>query len=167
MTFLPYNTQTLLPLVWPGQLPINVTGVNGLYYVARQHMLNATFNWLTGTKYAYLVTPDYTFDYAHTTLADIPSGARLSSAEILSRSINSHGWACSIGIEFVDVLPAVSLEPASAVIFTEGTAESSELIAHFSSVIELPFEPDGRSWYFLPNGVEGGAGAGSGGWWSP
>ncbi len=167
LDYFPYATQSLIPLVWEAQLPMNVTGLNTLYYVARQRMLTGLFNWLTGSPRAYLVTSGYTFDPAHDTLADIDAGMRLANSLITNRSANAHGWCCSIGIEFVDVLPAVSLLPAAAVVFVEGNSESDKLIACFNSVNELPFTPDGRSWFFFPNSQEAGTGTGSGGWFTP
>lgn len=167
LDYYPYDTQNTLPLVWEAQLPTNVTGENTLYYVCRQRMLSGLFNWLTGSPRAYLLTSGYTFDAAHETLADLPSGTRLANALILSRSVNDHGWCCSIGIEFEDVLPAVSALPAASVVFVEGNSESNKLIACFNSVLELPFTPDGRTWFLYPNAAEAGDATGSGGWFTP
>src|SRR5690348_13127681 len=124
LDYFPYETQSLLPLVWEAQLPTNVTGQNTLYYIARQRMLTSLFSWTSGTKYAYLVTSGYTFDAAHETLADIDAATRLASSAILQRSVNAHGWCCSIGVEFEDVQPAMSALPASAVVFVEGNQET-------------------------------------------
>lgn len=165
--FYPYTTQQTLPLVWEAQLPTNVTGVNTLYYIARQRMLTGLFNWTSGTKYAYLVTSGYTFDATHQTLADLDAGVRLASAQISSRSVNSHGWCCSIGVEFENVEPVASELPASAVIFVEGNQETDKLIACFNSVLELPFTPDGRTWFFYPNSGETSSFTGDGGWFTP
>ena len=167
LDYFPYATQSLLPLVWEAQLPTNVTGENTLYYVARQRMLSGLFNWLTGSPRAYLLTSAYTFDAGHDTLADLPAATRLSNSLITNRSVNAHGWCCSIGVEFVDVLPAASALPASSVVFVEGNSESDKLIACFNSVVELPFTPDGRSWFFYPNSAEAGDTTGSGGWFTP
>lgn len=167
LDYYPYATQSLLPLVWEAQLPTNVTGENTLYYIARQRMLTGLFNWLSGSPRAYLVTSGYTFDAADETLADIPSGTRLANSLILNRSVNAHGWCCSIGVEFEDVLPAVSLLPASSVVFVEGNSETDKLIACFNQVNELPFTPDGRTWVFYPSASEGGSATGSGGWFTP
>lgn len=167
LDYYPYATQSLLPLVWGAQLPTNVTGVNTLYYIARQRMLSGLFNWLSGTPYAFLLTSGYTLDLTDETVADLPAATRLASSLITNRSVNEHGWCCSVGIEFEDVLPAVSELPASAVVFAEGNSESSKLIACFNSVNELPFTPDGRSWFLYPNGSEGGDVTGSGGWFTP
>lgn len=167
LDYFPYATQNLLPLVWEAQLPMNVTGQNTLYYVCRQRMLTGLFNWLTGAPRAYLLTSGYTFDAAHETLADIAAGTRLANALITNRSVNAHGWCCSIGIEFPNVLPAMSALPAAAVAFVEGNSETNKLIACFNSVVELPFTPDGRSWFFYPNSQETGTGVGSGGWFTP
>jgi hypothetical protein len=167
LDYYPFDTQNLLPLVWEEQLPTNVTGQNTLYYICRARMLSGLFNWLTGSPRAYLLTSDYTFDATHETLADLPSVTRLSNALISSRSVNAHGWCCSIGVEFEDVQPAVSELPASAVVFVEGNSETDKLIACFNSVVELPFTPDGRSWFFYPNASEAGNVTGSGGWFTP
>lgn len=167
LDYFPFDTQNLIPLVWEQQLPTNVTGQNTLYYICRQRMLTATFNWTTGSPRAYLLTSEYVFDAAHETVADISSGSRLANALILNRSVNAHGWCCSIGVEFLDVQPAVSALPASSVVFAEGNSESDKLIACFNSVNELPFTPDGRTWYFYPNSAEAGDVTGSGGWFTP
>jgi len=167
LDYFPYATQNTLPLVWEEQLPTNVTGENTLYYIARQRMLTGLFNWTTGSPRAYLVTSGYTFDATHETLADVDAATRLANALITNRSVNAHGWCCSIGIEFEDVQPALSDLPASAVIFVEGNSESNKLIACFNSVVELPFTPDGRSWFFYPNAAESGGVTGSGGWFTP
>lgn len=167
LDYFPYATQSLLPLVWETQLPTNVTGVNTLYYVARQRMLTKLFDWLAGSPRAYLLTSGYTFDAAHDTLSDIDAALRLSNALILNRSVNAHGWCCSIGIEFEEVQPAASLLPAASVVFVEGNSESDKLIACFNSVVQLPFTPDGRTWFFYPNSAEAGNVTGSGGWFTP
>lgn len=167
LDYYPFTTQSLLPLVWEAQLPMNVTGENTLYYVARQRMLSGLFNWLTMTPYAFLLTSAYTFDATDETLADIPVAARLSSTPITNRSVNDHGWCCSIGVEFEDVQPALSALPAASVVFVEGDSEPNKLIACFNSVNELPFTPDGRSWFIYPNAEEGGDVTGSGGWFTP
>lgn len=167
LDYYPYATQSLLPLVWEQQLPTNVTGQNTLYYIARQRMLTGLFNWLTGSPRAYLLTNAYTFDAEDETLADLPAATRLSNAPILSRTVNDHGWCCSIGVEFEDVQPVMSALPAASVVFVEGNSESDKLIACFNSVVELPFTPDGRTWFFYPNSAEGGGVTGSGGWFTP
>lgn len=167
LDYYPFVTQSTLPIVWEAQLPMNVTGLNTLYYVARQRMLTGLFNWLAGSPRAYLVTSGYTFDATHDTLSDVASNTRLANALIINRSVNAHGWCCSIGIEFEDVQPALSALPAAAVVFVEGNSESSKLIACFNSVVELPFTPDGRTWFFYPNSQEGGSYTGDGGWFTP
>jgi len=167
LDYFPYTTQSLLPLVWEAQLPTNVTGVNTLYYITRVRMLTKLFDWLAGSPRAYLLTSGYTFDPAHDTLSDIDATLRLSNALILNRSVNAHGWCCSIGIEFEEVQPAVSALPAASVVFVEGNSESDKLIACFNSVVQLPFTPDGRSWFFYPNSSEAGSSTGSGGWFTP
>lgn len=167
LDYYPYATQSLLPLVWEAQLPTNVTGVNTLFYVCRQRMLTGLFNWLTGSPRAYLLTSGYTFDAAHDTLSDLPSATRLANSLILQRSVNDHGWCCSIAIEFEDVQPALSALPAASVVFVEGNQETDKLIACFNSVVQLPFIPDGRSWFFYPSSAEAGDVVGSGGWFTP
>lgn len=167
LDYYPFDTQNTLPLVWEAQLPTNVTGVNTLYYVCRQRMLTKLFDWLAGSPRAYLLTSGYTLDLTDETVADLPAATRLANALILNRSVNAHGWCCSIGVEFEDVLPVVSLLPASSVVFAEGNSESSKLIACFNSVNELPFTPDGRSWFLYPNASEAGNVTGSGGWFTP
>lgn len=167
MTFYPYGTQALLPLVWGKQPPLNETGVNTLYYVCRRRMLTKQFDWPAGQPYAYLVSSAYVFDPSHETVGNLPSPVRISQAPILLRSVNAHGWACSVGVEFPNVKPVISGLDAAAVIFAEGNSEASYLIACFNQVLELPFTPDGRSWFFYPNAGEAGTAVGSGGWWTP
>jgi hypothetical protein len=163
----PNGVPALLRRVFPYQLLPTVTGANTLYYVCRRRMLTQAFDWVTVAAQAHLVTTGYLFDPDHDTLADIPADQRLSVAPILKRSVNAHGWACSIGIEFENVQPAASGLPAGAVIFSEGGAETAPLIVCFNEVIELPVDPDGRSWYLYPNAAEAGDYTGSGGWWTP
>lgn len=167
MTYYPYATASLLPLVWSAQAEPNVAAENTIYYVARQRMATGLFDWTTMVPYAFLMTSAYEFDAAHTTLADLPLAARLSSAAILHRSVNAHGYLCSIGVEFENVEPAASDLDAAAVVFAEGNTESSKLIACFSAVVDLPFTPDGRSWFMYPNSAEAGTAVGSGGWFTP
>lgn len=165
--YYPFLTQELLPLVWEPLLEPPLTSVNTLYYIARRRMLTGEFDWLAGAPRAYLVSNEYTFDPAHETLADLPSSVRLSHAPILMRSVNAHGWACSIAIEFADVpVPDEGIQ-AAAVVFVEGSSETDKLIICFNSVTELPFTPDGRSWFFYPYVAEAGDHVASGGWWSP
>lgn len=164
--FYPYATNSLLPLVLEGQAPLNVSDENTLYDICRVRQHTGLFNWVTGAKYAYLLSPDYVFDQLHDTLADIPAGARVDSALITNRSVNAAGWCCSVAVEFFEVDPIVSLEQAYAVAFVEGNAEGSQLICYFSEVLELPFTPDGRSWYLYPNASQAGDVTGSGGWFA-
>jgi hypothetical protein len=167
MAYYPYATGSLLPLVWPEQAETTLTGENTLYYVARQRMLTGLFNWVTMSPYAFLLTDEYTFDPLHETVADLPAAARLSTAVLLHRSVNAHGYLCSIGVEFVNVLPSVTQAPAGNVVFAEGSAEASKLIVCFNDVTELPFIPNGRSWFMYPNSSEVGLVTGSGGWFTP
>lgn len=164
----PFMTQELLPLVWQKLLPPAAAVANTLYFIARRRMLTKQFDWLAGQPEAYLVSNEYTFDPTHETLADLPTSVRLSHAPILMRSVNAHGWACSIAVEFVDVPPPADEEiQAAAVVFAEGSEETSKLVICFNSVFELPFSPDGRSWFFYPSVAEAGDVVASGGWWSP
>lgn len=167
MTYYPYATGSLLPLVWPEQAELTVTGENTLYYIARQRMLTGLFNWVTMTPYAFLMTDEYAFDPSHETVADLTSAARLSQAALLHRSVNAHGYLCSIGVGFTNVLPVESEAPAASVVFAEGYTESSKLIICFNDVSELPFIPDGRSWFIYPSSAEAGTVTGSGGWFTP
>lgn len=165
-TFYPAATLDLLPLVMESQPPLNVSDDNNFYDICRVRQHTGLFNWVTGAKYAYLVSPDYVFDPLHDTIADIPAGARVDVAEITNRSVNAFGWCCSVAVEFFEVDPIVSLEQAYAVVFAEGNLESSSLICFFAGVLELPFTPDGRSWYLYPNASQSGGVTGSGGWFS-
>lgn len=164
--FFPYAVNSLLPLVMTQQSPINTSDENDFYDICRVRQHSALFDWVAGNKFAWLLSPDYVFDKVHDTLADIPAGARVDSAEITNRSVNAAGWCCSVAIEFFEVDPIVSLEQAYAVAFTEGNAESSPLICFFAAVLELPFTPDGRSWYLYPNSSQAGDVTGSGGWFA-
>ena len=165
-TFFPYAANSLLPLVMEAQSPLNVSDSNDFYNICRARQHTGLFNWVTGSKYAYLLSPDYTFNVLHSTVADLTPAARVESALITSRSVNAAGWCCSVAIEFFEVDPIASLEQAYAVAFAEGNAESSILICYFSEVLELPFTPDGRSWYLYPNSTQGGDAVGSGGWFA-
>lgn len=164
--FYPYANNSLLPLVVEGQAPLNISDVNDFYNICRIRQHTALFNWVVGAKYAYLLSPDYVYDANHSTLADIPAGARVDVASITNRSVNAAGWCCSVAVEFFEVDPIVSLEQAYAVAFVEGNAENSSLICYFSEVLELPFTPDGRSWYLYPNASQAGDVTGSGGWFA-
>lgn len=164
--FFPYAVNSLLPLIMEQQSPLNVSDVNDFYDICRVRQHSGLFNWVAGTKYAYLLSPDYVFSQLHTTVADIPAAARVEVAEITNRSVNAAGWCCSVAVEFFEVDPIVSLEQAYAVVFAEGNAEASVLICYFSEVLELPFTPDGRSWYLYPNSSQAGDVTGSGGWFA-
>lgn len=165
-TYYPYATNDLLPLVWEPQSPANVTGVNTFYYINRVRRATALFDWAAGTKYAYLMSSAYDFDVEHDTVADLDEAARIKVAEITQRSVNAQGWCCSVGIEFADVDPIFSGLQAASIVFAEGNLETSKLIVCLDSVTELPFTPDGRSWYLYPNSEHAGTGVGSGGWFS-
>lgn len=164
--FFPYATNSLLPLVMEAQSPLNESDVNDFYDICRARQHTGLFNWVTGAKYAWLLSPDYVFSALHDTVADLTLAARVESAPITSRSVNAAGWCCSVAIEFFEVDPIVSLEQAYAVAFSEGLAENSPLICYFSEVLELPFTPDGRSWYLYPNATQAGDVTGSGGWFA-
>lgn len=164
--FYPFATNSLLPLVMDSQPALNTSEDNDFYDVCRVRQHTGLFNWVTGTKYAYLLSPDYVFDPLHDTVADIPAGAIVATAEITTRSVNAFGWCCSVAVEFFEVDPIVSLEQAYAVVFAEGNISSSNLICYFSAVLELPFTPDGRSWYLYPNASQSGGATGSGGWFA-
>lgn len=164
--FYPYATNSLLPLVMPAQAPLNVSDINNFYDVCRVRQHTGLFDWVTGTKYAYLMSTDYVFDPLHDTVADLPAASRIKAAEITNRSVNAFGWCCSVAVEFLEVDPIVSLADAYSVVFAEGNLESSELICAFTEVLELPFEPDGRNWYLYPNASQSGGITGSGGWFA-
>ena len=164
--FFPYTTNSLLPLIMEAQLPINVSDENTFYDSCRVRQHTGLFNWVTGSKHAYLLSPDYVFSALHDTVADLTPAARVAVSPITSRSVNAFGWCCSVAVEFFEVDPIVSLEQAYAVAFAEGNVESSPLICFFSEVLELPFTPDGRSWYLYPNASQAGDVTGSGGWFA-
>jgi hypothetical protein len=164
--FYPHATNSLLPLVMEGQAPLNISDVNNFYDVCRVRQHTGLFNWVTGAKYAYLLSPDYVFDALHDMVANIAPVARIDMAPINNRSVNEFGWCCSVAIEFFEVDPIPSLEQAYAVVFAEGDAEDSPLICYFTQILEMPFTPDGRSWYLYPNSSQSGGVAGSGGWFT-
>lgn len=164
--FYPYATNSLLPLVIPAQSPLNISDVNDFYDVCRVRQHTGLFNWVTGTKYAYLMSTDYLFSALHDTVADLPAASRISVGEITNRSVNEFGWCCSVAVEFVEVDQIASLADAYSVVFAEGNLESSQLICSLTEVLELPFIPDGRNWYLYPNASQSGGIAGSGGWFS-
>lgn len=163
-TYYPYATNSLLPLVMDAQPALNVSADNDFYNICRVRQHTGLFNWVTGTKYAYLVSPDYVFDPLHDTVADITAAATISTAEITSRTVNDFGWCCSVAVEFVEVDPIASLEDAYGVIFAEGNTSPSPLVCFFAGVLEMPFTPDGRNWYLYPNSSQSGGVTGSGGW---
>lgn len=164
--FFPYATNSLLPLIMEEQSPINVSDDNTFYDICRLRQHTGLFDWVVGDKYAWLLSPDYVFNQLHSTVADLTLAARVDAAEITDRSVNAAGWCCSVAVEFFEVDPIVSLEQAYAVVFSEGLAEGSPLICYFSAVLELPFTPDGRSWYLYPNSSQAGNVTGSGGWFA-
>ena len=164
--YYPYATNSLLPIVMASQPPLNTTGVNTFFDICRVRRATALFNWNTGSKYALLISSAYTFDQLHSTIADIPSDAIGSIAEITQRAVNSAGWCCSVGIEFLLVDPLPSLLPVDKVIFAEGNTDADKLICCFTEVVELPFEPDGRTWVLRPNASQSGGVTGSGGWFA-
>lgn len=164
--YYPYAANDLLPLVWEEQSPANLTGVNTFYYVNRIRRATALFDWVNGTKYAYLMSTAYAFNVLHDEVADLAEAARVKVSEITQRSVNNEGWCCSVGIEFPLVDPIFSGLRAASVVFAEGNLETSKLICCLNSVTELPFTPDGRSWYLYPNSEHAGTGVGSGGWFS-
>ena len=109
----------------------------------RTSFAKGEINWLTDTIKAVLVdTGTYTFSQSHSTLADIPAGARIGSIVSLANKAVVAG-ACDAD----DVtIPSVSGTSAEAVVlFKDGGTEATSPLIIFmdnTSVTGLPITPN-------------------------
>ncbi|MFF6951831.1 hypothetical protein ACFZAD_24630 [Streptomyces iakyrus] len=116
---------------------------NALYDKGREGFLTGAINWTSDNIKAVMVdTGAYTADLAnHEDLADIPSGARISTSGNLSSKTATAGVADAADVTFSTVTGATV---EALVLYKDtGTASTSRLIAYIDTATGLPITPNG------------------------
>jgi hypothetical protein len=116
---------------------------SALYDSGRQKFLEGGLAWLTDTIKVLLIdTANYTVNLAtHTSLADIPVGARVGTAQTLVSKTSAAGVADAADVTFTS-LTGASIE--AVVIYKDtGTESTSFLIAYIDTGTGIPFSPSG------------------------
>jgi hypothetical protein len=116
---------------------------NALYDKGRQKFLEGAINWLNDTIKVLLVdTGLYTVNLAtHEFLSDIPSGARVGTAQTLASKTSTAGVADAADVTF-NTVTGNSVE-ALAIYKDTGVEASSPLIAYIDTATGLPITPNG------------------------
>lgn len=115
---------------------------NALYTKGKEAILAGDVDLETDTIKAVLVdTDDYTVNLStHDNLDDIPSGARVATATLSSKTISGGKFDAS-DIEWL----AVSGDTVEAVVLYKdtGVESTSKLIAYYDTLSGLPYTPSG------------------------
>lgn len=116
---------------------------NGLYDAGRQKFLEGSIPWLSGNIKAVAVdTGAYTPNLAtHTSLNDIPGGARIATSANLGSKSSTAGVADAADVGFTAVTGATV--EAIVLYLDSGTATTSWLIAYIDTATGLPVTPNG------------------------
>ena len=116
---------------------------NALYDSGRQKFLEGSIPWLTGTIKAVLVdSGQYTLSLStHSSLADIPVGARISTTAAFTNKTSVAGVADADDVTF----PGVTGVTSEYIIpyLDSGTATTSWLICIYDTATGLPVTPSG------------------------
>lgn len=116
---------------------------NTLYDQGRQEFLTGDINWLSHDIKAILVDKgEYTPNFTNNkTLSDIPVGAIVGSAVLLTGKSATGGAADANDITFSSVT-GPSIE--AIILYKDtGDAQTSTLIAHIDTATGLPITPNG------------------------
>lgn len=116
--------------------------VNSLYALGRQAFLEGNLDWLDNTIIASLLdAADYTIDLAaHDFWNDVPSGARVASATLGSKTA-TNGTADAADSTFT----SVTGDPCEYINIRAdtGTESTSRLIGNMDTATGLPVTPNG------------------------
>lgn len=116
---------------------------NALYAKGRQAFLDGDIDWTNDTIKCVLVdSADYTADLAaHDFLNDVPSGARVGTAQTLASKTVTDGVADAADVTFT----AVTGDPSEYILIYKdtGTESTSNLIALIDTGTGLPVTPNG------------------------
>lgn len=116
---------------------------NALYDKGRQAYLEGSFNWLTDSIKACLVsTASYTVNLStHQYLSDISSGAIIATSAAFTGKTSTGGAADANDVTF----SAVSGAAVGAIVLYKdtGTSSTSPLIAYIDTATGLPITPNG------------------------
>jgi hypothetical protein len=112
---------------------------NALYDKGREAFLSGSINWSSDTIKCYLIdtgayTPNLSTDQF---LSDVPSGARIGTAQTLASKTVTAGVADAADISFTGLTSAPSLE-ALLIYKDTGTASTSPLICLIDTATGLP-----------------------------
>jgi len=116
---------------------------NALYDSGRQKVLEGAIAWLTDTIKAVLVdSGQYTISLAtHTSLNDIPAGARIATSAALTGKTTTGGVADANDVTFTGVTGVTS---EYVIVYKDsGVATTSWLICCFDTATGLPVTPSG------------------------
>lgn len=125
---------------------------NWLFNAACNAMLTADFDWTT-PKRCLAFGAGYTPDPVDQKVADIGLEP-IAVSDLLTGLSVSAGWAHADAARFVSPM---AFEPVLFVVIVEDTLDimQAPLIAHISDANELPFMPDGRNRYIMPDALNG------------
>lgn len=116
---------------------------NQLYDTAREQFLAGTLSWSNDTIKATLVTTDYTFSVAHTSLASINASYCLATSAALTAKTVTNGIANAANSVFTAV-PTNAKQGNAIIIFKDtGTASTSTLIVYIDTGTGLPVTTNG------------------------
>jgi hypothetical protein len=116
---------------------------NALYAKGRQGFLDGSIDWDTDTIKVLLIdTADYTVDLAnHDFLDDVPSAARVGTAQTLGTKTVTDGVADAADVTFT----SVTGDPCEGILIYKDTGNeaTSRLIAFLDTGTGLPVTPNG------------------------
>lgn len=110
---------------------------SALYDKGREGFLDGSIDWDTDTIKCVLIdSADYTFSAAHDFLDDVPSGARVGTAQTLASKTVTSGVADAADVTFT----AVTGDPVEAIVIWKdtGSEATSRLIAYIDGISVTP-----------------------------
>lgn len=116
---------------------------NSFYPAGREAFASAGVNWVSDTIRVQFVSAGYVYSSAHTSLADIPAGAREGDPAALASKTATGGV-----LDAADVtVPAVTGDVIVAVVIYKwtGVEATSTLLFYLDAGSGLPRTPDGNA----------------------
>lgn len=122
--------------------------MNFLYNTACNAMLNGSFDWAT-PKRLVAFGAGYTPLLTHLHVSDIGLSP-IAVSDLMTNLQVDQGWAKADAVRFVAPL---GFEPVQFVVIAEDALDimTAPLVAFIGDANELPFQPDGRDRYIMPD----------------
>lgn len=106
------------------------------WYNSGLDALNGARSWTADNYNAVLIDNQYTFSSSHSNLSDVPSGARISTVALSSKTISSGVLSAASPITWSNVTSTNPLI-GFVICYDSGSAATSTLIAYYDGAITV------------------------------